>query len=416
MGSTRPGQLSRFAAVAAAACGTFAATSCGKDDPPMCRLTTDKELAATSLTNLSNVRLDRAGSSFVLVGAEEGGNVVRFAALTPDGTLGAETAVPVPPHTAGPWYGLTGKTAPGDQLTVVYGTPNGSVAGKVELDVITMDAGGAGPSAPKPLVDGKGAPVVVETGVEDLRADMGSGQSGMLAGFTWGYNGQPASPQMVVLKADGAQTSPTDIRTLRDWDCLRISPSRTDFAVTTVHHPANSVLPTWYISESDGNGAIHFNLTVGLNTRDLTIEPNTNCPIVAPTSNGYTLAWQNTDGTYFGDINASVTSGEVPVNMHIVKGAVRWGGVQNQPPVVCVAFMKMDFAIAYASENGPQIDRFDIYGSAQGGSLFLPSHGRPGPVASWASVGSLYVTYLDLGDAGSKPKRYFIQVDCPPRT
>jgi hypothetical protein len=363
----------------------------------------------------------------VLIGTEAGGNTIRFARLSPEGTLEAETAVSVPARKVGPWAAVTGKSTPGDQLAVVYGAASESSPGRIELVVITMDAGGSAPSAPKPILDSNGMPILLPptpTAAADLRASMGTSKTGMAAAFTWRYEGQSAPPKMVVFKPDAEMVAPpADVRAPRDWDpkewdCLALVPTHgSDFAVTGIRHPrGNRIYPSWYITEVRADTSVGFTLPVELVTRDLTVEPNTNCPFVAPTQKGYTIAWQNTDGTYFGDMDASAPNGNVPVNVKFVKGAVRFGGPERQPPVVCVANMNSDIAIAYASENGPQVDRFDVFGGPQGGPLFLPSHGRPGPVSAWPAVGSFYLTYLDLGDVGGKGKRYFVKVDCPPRT
>jgi hypothetical protein len=422
MGSTHLSRLCGSAAVSA----VVLILSCGKDEPPGCRVAQDRELPVTALTSLADVSLQRAGNNFVLVGTESGGDKIRFATLMSDGTLGAETVVNVPQHAAGPWAAVTGKGSPGDQLAVVYAGSSASSPGRVELDVITMDSGGSAASGPKPLLDSTGMPILLPptaTAPTELRASMGTSKTGMLAAFTWRYDGQSVAPKLAVIKPGGDMMGPpTNIQPPKnwdpkDWDCLAlVSTHGTDFAVTGIQHPQGTrMYPSWYISEVRADGSIGFTLPVELVTRDLTVQPNLNCPMVAPTEKGYTIAWQNTDGTYFGDMDASAMNGNVPVNVKFVKGAVRFGGPEKQPPVVCVANMKSDIAIAYAANEGPQVDRFDVFGSPQGGSLFLPSHGRPGQVSSWPTVGSFYLTYLDMADS-SKPKRYLIQVDCPPRT
>src|SRR5690349_13191146 len=126
MGSTRLSRLSRLASALAVVC---LASTCGQEDPPGCRVAQDRELASTALTKLPDARLERVGGSFVLIGTEANGNTIRFAPLSPDGVLGAETTVSVPPHQVGPWAAMTGKAAPGDQIAVVYGAPSASAPG-----------------------------------------------------------------------------------------------------------------------------------------------------------------------------------------------------------------------------------------------------------------------------------------------
>ena len=91
--------------------------------PPGCRVSRIIDLPSTALTKLADVRMDRAGPGFVLIGVDDKKETIRFAPLSETGELGAETTAALPARTLGPFNAAASKSAPGDQLLVVYGTP-----------------------------------------------------------------------------------------------------------------------------------------------------------------------------------------------------------------------------------------------------------------------------------------------------
>jgi len=385
-----------------------ASLSCGDDPAPGCRVARISDLPATALTKLTDVRLDRAGPGFVLIGTDEKKDNVRFASLSETGQLGTEAAASIPPRTLGPWFAATSKAAPGDQLLVVYGVASTATPGATELQILSLDAGGAGASAPRALKDPEGKDVVIAAGAT-VQVAMATATSGKAAMIAWGPGTQTTGPDVLFLGADGV-SRPAVVSTAPGpvpWDCLAIVPSRADFGLSRVVRPtAPGGKPTWAFAEFKDDGSISYTLSVESST------PEMGCPTVAPGSKGYTIAWQNTHGTYFSDVD--VTRPMVFVASDIVRGAVRFGGPDRQPRVACVAAMGKDFGITYDTSTGPLVDRFSIFGNPRGSSLHLPSRGRPGAASAWPRLDATFLTYLDRGADPSTDVRKFASVDCPP--
>jgi len=244
--------------------------------------------------------------------------------------------------------------------------------------------------------------------VSTVRAAIGTSKSGLRALFAWGYANQGVQPNFMVLKPDGeAIAGPTPLnQTPNKWECLSVIPSRTDMGVSTVGHDKDPLTyPMWHAYEVNETGGVTFVLKVEVTTKDM------GCPTVATTPKGYTMAWQNADGTFFADMDTTVDQ-KIPITIDIVKGSVRFGGPAKQPPVACIAAMGKDYGIAYAAKLGPQVDRFTFQGNPTGKSLFLPSRGNPGPVSAWPGVDAFYATYLDP-DSTRGNLRYFVKVACP---
>jgi hypothetical protein len=387
--------------------GAVMVSGCGEDPAPGCRVARIGDLPATGLTRLADVRLDRAGPGFVLIGVDDKKDNVRFASLSETGELGAEAAAAIPPRTLGPWFAATSKAAPGDQLLVVYGVASPATPGATALQIVTLDTGAAAASAPRPLLDPDGNPIVLSAGPVEVA--LGTATSGKAAMLAWGPGTQATGPDVLFLDADGvtrrasAFTAPGPV----PWDCLAIVPSRSDFGLSRVVRPsAPGGRPTWTFAEFKDDGNITYTLSVDSST------PEMGCPTVAPGSKGYTIAWQNTYGTYFSDVDT--TQPRVFVASDIVRGAVRFGGPDRQPRVACVAAMGKDFGITYDTATGPLVDRFSIFGNPLGSSLHLPSRGRPGPLSAWPRVDASFMTYLDRGVDPSTDVRKYALVDCPP--
>jgi hypothetical protein len=402
----RSGWLGVLVSGAVAVVGAVASSGCGEDPAPGCRVARISDLPSTALTKLPDVRLDRAGAGFVLIGTDDKKDNVRFAALSETGELGPEATAAIPARTLGPWFAATSKAAPGDQLLIVYGIA-GAASGSTALQIMTLDAGAAAPGAARPLLDSQGDAVVLTgTGVQ---VAMGTATSGKAAMIAWGPGTQASGPRILFLGADGA-SSPAGAATADGpvpWDCLAIVPSRSDFGISRVIRPtAPGGRPSWSFIEFKDDGSITYTLSVDSSTAEM------GCPSVAPGSKGYTIAWQNTHGTYFSDVDT--TRPMVFVASDIVRGAVRFGGPDRQPRVACVAAMGKDFGITYDTSTGPLVDRFSIFGNPRGGSLHLPSRGRPGPTSAWPRVDASFLTYLDRGADASTDVRKFASVDCPP--
>jgi hypothetical protein len=351
---------------------------------------------------------------FVLIGVE--GDEVRWAPLATDGTLGTESKLTVPTRSlrAQPWFGVTGRNAPGDQLVVAYVAPKPGATNQLQIMTISQVSGGA-PSAPTPLVD---LPAGVDPNI--IRLAMSSSSTGQRAVLTWGYEGQDASPSILLLRGDGQPIAPAaplyEAGGAPRWKCLSVDASRTDFSISVLETPPDGRKPSWRSLELRDDGSRDLQVTIGLD-----VVPTT-CPVSAPTPGGYVIAYQNDNGTFFSDFNVD----KIVLNSEIVVGVLTFGGAAKQPKLACVAPMGAEYSLLFDRASGPFAWRFDAFGSLQGSPLHLPSTaGRVGPASAWPGQNFFHTTYLDQKPASaggptdgnsSGNSRYLVRVDCPAAT
>ncbi len=387
------------------------AAGCQNSSPPGCRIAQQSDLVKTELTQLPDLRLDRIGDDFALLGLDK--EQIRWAKLRADGLLGTESVLKLPGRLAslGPWFALVGKNAPGDQLVAVYAVPKAGATDQVEIDAVTQDTGAA-VSAPKRLFD-----LPAGADIKAFRMTMASSRSGMHAVIAWGFAKQTGGLQSQIVRADASMpNSAQALMVMAPWDCLAMAPGKSDLTVSLLEGGDSS--PTWRATEFKVDGSIGLSLRLVLNSKQA------GCPTVSPTAKGYGVAWQTEDGTFFTeyDLEANAASPK------LVVGAVYFGGAQAQPRVACVASMAKDFTLTFDRPAGPQVWRINIFGSVHGDKLMLPSaEGKVGPVAAWPVTNAFYATYLDQvrtppsgsadagGDAGNSTGnlRRLIKVDCP---
>lgn len=376
--------------------------ACEKDLGPPCRIAQSVTMPASALTRTRDVTLVRAGAAFALVGVD--GDTLRWAPLSVEGAVGTESSLTLPPRMLGPapWFGATAQSAPGDQLVVAYvvaKAPN-------QLQVVAVaQSPGQPPSAPVVLTD---LPAGVDPKI--VRLAMGTSQTGRRAVLTWGFEGQDAPPQYLMLGAGAAPTAPAAAvyRGPLRWSCLGFNPSRTDFAISLLEASVTpGGPPTWRTFELKDDGGRGFDVGVGFDTLP------TGCVTAAPTSRGYLLAYQNDNGTFYSDydIDKSV------VNSDIVAGVLQFGGLARQPRVALVTPMGGDFTLLFdRPQLGGEVWRIDAFGNPQGGRMLLPSTtGQGSSLSAVALHDALQATYLDGPAEGtsSANSRMFVRVDCP---
>ncbi len=390
----------------------LATAGCGQEEATGCRAE-PIVLTRTALTALPDVQLHRAGDGFLLVGSEREGRLVRVARLSAAGRLGQEIDLVLAPPLLGPYFAPVARNTPGDQLLVVHGVAHPADAGKIALRVRAIDVPPADPLAAietRPLLDGEGREALIErTERASFQAAMGAGAGGTRAAFAWGLGRQDVAPTVVLLAADGVgqpvpgAVAPPDT----PWDCLAVTAGRADFGVSLIGRPADpGRRPVWHFHDLREDSSTASTLDVQIATREM------GCPVVAPTSKGYTLAWQNRDGTYFSSIDT--TREETLLVSDIVKAAVRFGGPDRQPPLGCIAPMDRMFAIVYDAPGGPLADRFDIFGNPRGASLRLPARRRGDRLSALPGIDAVFTTYLDDPPETALDARYFVRIVCPP--
>jgi hypothetical protein len=406
---------------------SLAVSGCPENEPQGCVVKASPTIASSPLTLMPNVRLERAGldarDGFVFIGLDEAGATIRAARVSEDGQLGHESTLTIPTHVLGPWMGLTGKAAPGDQLAIVYGaTKEGVTPAQIELLVISLDLQTGAAAAPKPLQDAQGKDLLLPP-LPDIatafRASMGTSETGRVSAFAWGYANQGGlAPKFVIVKPDGAVAAPpmdSVSSTAKKWDCLAVVPSRGGtiagrgtFALSVVALPETTPgVPSWIFDEIRDDGGKTYRLPLMVQTKVMS------CPTVAPTSHGFAISWQTPDGTFYSNVDVVTNSGDITPTERKVVGAVRFGGAEQQPKVACLAAMNKEFGIAYDARTGPQVDRFTVFGEPKGASLFLPVQGRPGPASAWSTQDAFFITYLDQDPTGgAKTARKLVKVQC----
>jgi hypothetical protein len=377
----------------------------GASVPPTCRVIGSVEMPSGTLGDLGNARLDRAAEGFAILARSEDGGQVRFARLTPEGVMGVETTIGIPPRALGPVYAVTSKNVPGDQLLAVYGVADS--AGVIALQIIAVVSGSM-PAPPRPLLDPDGNPVVLAAPAADAAAPtlaMQSLPSGKRALVTWAAAGSTTAPRMLLLEDGGTTRAP--VSELPDSAspsaCLAITQSRLQFGISrTVPATAPGNRLGWLFSEFDEDGKLGTSFNLSLSTSE------GGCPTVGPTPRGYTISWQTQAGTYFADVDTT-RAGDFYTSNFLL-GAVRFGGPDAQPPVAAVVSSGYDFSLIFDGPT-PTIDRFSLYGVPQGGTLKLPGSRRMGPLSAWSTLATVFMTYLDRPDG--RPTRRFTKVGCP---
>jgi hypothetical protein len=376
------------------ACQTDSAT-------PSCRLQQEIELPGTPLTLLPGARLDQVGGGFVLIGYD--GQQVRWATVDLTGLLGTEQNVALAPPAAGPWFGLTGVSAPGDTLLMAYGQPSAN-PGAIDLFVSLAPSDGA--SAP---VSGMLATVPGPIGAGGTLVAMGSGRAGMQAGLAVAVAGQPQVTFWSLRGHDLAAAPLTQSTAGAQIDCLAFGPGAGDLTLgyLTEQLPDDPD-PTWGILELDQSGQSVSAVGLPLGT----VHPT--CPLTTATSGGYAVAWQNDIGSFL----ELYDRGSNAITSSLLAGAVAFGGADLQPPLVGLGPVTSGYAVVFAEVNAAEAWHVDEPGShlAPGTLVFPSQNGQIGQVSSLPLGGSVYATYADYtalsSGVGTAGQRFLVKVSC----
>ncbi|HEY0711070.1 MAG TPA: hypothetical protein VGF45_00230, partial [Polyangia bacterium] len=264
---------------------------------------------------------------------------------------------------------------------------------------------GAAASAPAPLLDPEGTPVVLPAPPAPGTVTFGSGATGSNALFVAATTAT-ASPLAFLVGPDGTTQSLSNALPVPagTTTCLTITPSRLPFGISRVITGTGATRPRWLYAEITEQGALGSSFDFDVLTNDVL------CPVLSPTPDGYVAAWQNRVGTHF----AEVLTGPAGIGLDsgLLKGAVRFGGADLQPPLAAIASAGHDFHITFASRP-PAVERYTRFGIQAGGRLDLPVTGTGGTVAAWPKNGSTFVTYLETPAGGGAPSRRLLEVECP---
>jgi hypothetical protein len=377
-----------------------------------CVLRQQVTLAGTPLTLLSNERLDQVGTGFFLLGIDPPDSAtvsVRWGALDAGGGLTGEQAYALPSGVTSAYYGVAGVTAPGDTVLIGYlGTDATGANG--ELVVIAVPADGSSPAAPPTAI------VTFPGGVPPATSvAMMSSRAGMNAGLTW-IDASSIPSQVLVATVNGAGLltgAPVATSSAGPaFSCLAFSPGKDDLTVVYYAASTSLSLPGWIIAETNEAGSVDSATVLGSN-RSLGT-----CAVVAPTTTGYSLVWQDSEGGWLSEYVAvgNTLSGPYPF-----ASASSFGGTNLQPPLVGLAPFGTDFGVLLERPLDVELWRLDDLGNRQAGELIFPSiNGTFGEVSALPmddpSVGqSIVVTYADYTSAaGATPAggRLFADAVC----
>jgi hypothetical protein len=390
---------------------------CGSDAPLCAQVGQQIPLTASPLSLTRDTALVRAGDGFVLAGLD--GSTVRWGRLSSDGQISGESAFDLPEQPAttaggqslGPFFAVTSKTVPGDQLVVVMGVLQAGTTDNYEIHVGVQDSG----SPAAPVMQNLGAQAAAPTS-GPIRLVAGSSPSGTRALVLWGVEGQLAPIHFQMLGADGALVGnqgtiedDPDPNNIPPWSCLDTTQNNAaNLAITLVEAPGqhgqnHEGKYAWRHFKINDDGAI-----TGIDEIDLDSLNVSDCRILSTaTSDGYLLGWQDNTaagGTSFAVLTAPPPDAGLDISGNVTTkpllASALYGGYSSMPKLVWIAPAGFEFTLGLARPQGPEVVRFNDVADPRGRALYLPSaSGNTGPVSAWVGSDAVYATYLDI--AGS---------------
>jgi hypothetical protein len=347
-----------------------------------------------SIILLPDARLDSVGDGFVLLGTD-GANVL-WAVVGKDGVIvGDEQSIPIPAHTAGPWFAAAGKNAPGDQIVIAFVAGASGPAGDVDLSTFTVQIDGTAPTLP------------ASSGRIPAAANvtMMTGRAGMHAGIAWAVPGTTTISARIVGGDGLAVAGDWTLGSVQDFSCLRFSPGKGDLTLGYLDLSGTPPAYVFVVSEIDAGGTPQqpFRLPVGNEPVD-----SPSCVQLVATDKGYGVAWHSMGvATYFGAYN--------PPSTHFQSYRVLWDVVAPLP-LGGLGWLGKNYAVVFARPGGPEVWPIDAMGQRQGFLDVFPSRVAHTGALSTQPVGSiLYATYADYSDkvGTSTGSREWVKVSCP---
>jgi hypothetical protein len=363
----------------------------------------------TPLALISDVQIERAGSGFVLLGADAAS--VRWTALDANGTFGTEQAFALPAGTLRAYYALAGVDSPGDRVIIGLLTPatNGRDA---ELHFVAAPTDGSTPPAPGIAIAtfGGGANPQSPPSIA-----MGTSASAMYAGVAWIDTG-PLLPMYALLDGQGeiaGQPAVIDSEPAAAFGCLGFGPGKEELTISYQRTSQDAaVVRTWLIADvvvGGGGGVATLKLNVTLPGGGMSCARSV---LYTPPGGGapeYAMVWQDGSGSWLSVYYGPQTN---MVKSFPFSSATDFGGAGLQPRLVGLATFGNDFGVLFERTHSVELWRIDEVGNRHSGTLVLPSRqGDIGAVSSVSSTGLLTSTYADLTGPGSG-RRLVIDAAC----
>ena len=182
----------------------------------------------TPLALIPDVQIERAGSGFVLIGADA--TSVRWTAIDANGRFGIEQTFELPAGTVHAYFALAGAEGPGDRVIIGLLTPaaNGSDA---ELHLVAAPTDGSTPPAP-------GIAIATFGGGANAQSlptiAMGTSASAMYAGVAWIDTG-PLLPMYAFVDGQGeivGQPAVIDAEPVAGFGCLGFGPGKQELTIS----------------------------------------------------------------------------------------------------------------------------------------------------------------------------------------
>jgi hypothetical protein len=361
----------------------------------------------TPLALLSDVQIARAGSGFVLLGADA--TSVRWTAIDANGTFGAERAFPLPPGTARAYYALAGADSPGDRVVIGLLAPaaNGSDA---ELRLVAAPTDGSTPSAP-------GIAIATFAGGANPQSPpsiaMGTSASAMYAGVAW-IDSEALLPMYAFVDGPGeivGQPAVIDSEPAASFGCLGFGPGKEELTISYQRISQDAArVPTWLIADiMVGGGLATLKLNVALPGGGMSCARSV---LYTPPGGGapeYAMVWQDGSGSWLSIYYGPQTN---VVKSFPFASSTDFGGSGLQPRLAGLAAFGNDFGVLFERPRSVELWRVDAAGNRRPGTLVLPSRqGDIGDVYSASSTGLLTSTYSDLTGMGMG-RRLVIDAAC----